>query len=55
MTVVAAFAGPIRERPAAVRRETSLPESSGGGAPPGPARVAVWWSEMSPTAGTHLA
>ena len=55
MTVVAAFAGQIRARPAAVRHETSLPASSGGGAPPGSARVAVWWPEMSPTTGTRLA
>ena len=39
VAVAAAFAGPIRTRPAAVGREISRRWSSGGGAPPFTARV----------------
>ena len=37
------FSGQISARPASVGRETSQSASSGGGAQPCPARVAVWW------------
>ena len=39
LAAAATFAGPIRARPAAVSREILRPRSSGGGAPPCPARV----------------
>ena len=39
------FAGPIRERPTAVRREISPVWSSRGGAPPRPACVHGGWLE----------
>ena len=55
VAAVAAFAGPIRARPAAVGREISRRWSSGGGSPPWLARVARWWLETSPTAKTCLA
>ena len=42
------FAGPIRARPAAARREISQAWSSGGGAPPRPARVHDGLSESPP-------
>ena len=38
------IAGPIRERPAAVGRETWPARPSGSCAPPCLARVALWWS-----------
>ena len=44
-----------RPDPGEVHHETSRTASSSSGAPPGPARVAVWWPKMSPTAGTRLA
>ena len=50
-----AFVGLIRARPASVGREISRRWSSGGGAPPCPARVARWWPEASLTTKTHLA
>ena len=39
VAAAAKFAGPIHKRPAAVSCEISKPISSGGGAPPCPARV----------------
>ena len=36
------FSGQMPVRPASVGREISRPASSGGGAPPRPARVARW-------------
>ena len=45
VAAAAAFAGPIRGRPAAVGREISRPRSSGGGAPPCSACVQCWWPE----------
>ena len=42
------FAGPIRARPAAAGREISPAWSSGGGAPPRPARVHCGWPEWPP-------
>ena len=39
------FAGQIRARPAAARREISQSWSSGGGAPPRPTRVHDGWAE----------
>ena len=39
VAAAAAFAGPIRARPAAVSREILRSRLSGGGAPPCPARV----------------
>ena len=42
------FAGPIRARPAAGRSEISQAWSSGGGAPPRPARVHGGWPESPP-------
>ena len=53
MGAAAVFAGPIRERPAADGREISQRRSSGGGAPPCPARVQWWWPESAPTAETR--
>ena len=50
MAVAATFAGPIRVRLAAVGRETWPAGSSGGGAPPWPARVAGGWPVTPPTA-----
>ena len=55
VVAAAAFASPIRARPAAVGREISRIWSSGRGAPPWPTRVARWWPEASPTAKTLLA
>ena len=52
---VAALAGPIRARLAAVGREMSRPRSSGGGAPPCPALVQCWWPESAPTVETRSA
>ena len=46
----AEFVGHIRERPAAVGRETWPTGSSGGGAPPWLARVAGGWPVAPPTA-----
>ena len=42
------FAGPIRARPAAARREISPTWSFGGGAPPRLARVHNGWPESLP-------
>ena len=53
VAAAAAFAGPIRVRPAGVGREISQPISSDGGAPPCPARVQCWWPESAPTAETR--
>ena len=55
VAAAAVFVSPIQARPAAVGREISRRWSSGGGAPPWPARVARWWPEASPTAKTRLA
>ena len=41
-TAAVVFSGQMPARPASVGREISRPASSGGGAPPRPARVA-WW------------
>ena len=49
------FAGPIPAHPTAVGREILWPRSSGGGAPPCPARVQLWWPELAPTAETRSA
>ena len=40
---VVVFSGQISARVASVGSEISRPASSGGGAPPRPARVALWW------------
>ena len=50
-----AFAGPIRARPVAIGHEISRRLSSGGGAPPWPARVTRGCPETSPTTKTRLA
>ena len=42
------FAGPIRARPTAARREISPEWSSGGDAPPRPAHVHCGWPESRP-------
>ena len=42
------FSGQIPARPVAVGREISRLNSSGGGAPPCLARVAVWWPVVPP-------
>ena len=42
------FSVQIPARPASVGREISRIASSGGGAPPCPARVAVWWPVVPP-------
>ena len=39
----------------AAGREISRRQSSSGGAPPWPVRVAMWWPESSPTAETRSA
>ena len=44
--------GPIRARPAAAGQEILSAASSGGGAPPWPARVKGGWPESPPTAET---
>ena len=44
---------PVRFR--RVRRRFSRPASSGGGAPPCPARVAVWWPVVPPLVQTPTA
>ena len=47
-------ADPIWARPVVVCREIWPERSSGGGAPPWPARVARGWQETPPTAKTRL-
>ena len=42
------FSDQIPARPASIGREISWPASSGGGAPPCPAHVAVWWPVVPP-------
>ena len=42
------FSGQIPARPASVGSEISRPASFGGGAPPRPARVALWWPVVPP-------
>ena len=55
MAAAAVFADPIWTRPAVVRREILPARSSGGGAPPWPARVARGWPKTPLTAKTRLA
>ena len=45
---VVVFSDQIPARPASVGREISRPASSGGGAPPRPVRVALWWPMVPP-------
>ena len=49
------FSGQIPARPASVGREISQSASSGGGAPPFSARVAVWWPVVPPFVQTPTA
>ena len=42
------FSGQILTRPASVGSEISRPASSGGDAPPRPARVVLWWPVVPP-------
>ena len=55
VAAAAAFASPIRARPAAVGHEISWLRSPGGGAPTWVARASRGWPEKSPTAKTRLA
>ena len=55
VAAAAAFAGLIWASPAVVRSEIWPARSSGGGAPPWPARIARGWLETPPTAKTRLA
>ena len=55
VAATAAFAGPIRARPAAVGHEIWPARSPRRAPPPWPARVQGWWPESSPTAKTRLA
>ena len=54
VAAAAVFASPIWARPVVVRREILPTTSSGGGAPPWPARVASGWPMSPPTAKTRL-
>ena len=47
------FGSSIPVRPTAVGLEILPPRSSGGGAPPCPARVQYWWLESALTAETR--
>ena len=49
------FSCQIPACPASVGREISWPTSSGGSAPPCPARVAVWWPVVPPLVQTPTA
>ena len=55
VAAAAVFAGPIRARLEVAGREISRRQSSSGGAPPWPVRVARWWPESTPTAETRMA
>ena len=55
VAAAAAFASPIRARPAAVGHEISRPRSPGGGTLTWVAHVSRRWLEKSPTAKTRLA
>ena len=52
---IAVFAGPIQARLEAAGSEISRRRSSGGDAPPLPARVARLWPESAPMAKTRTA
>ena len=47
--------GPIMARPVAVGREILPAESSGCGAPPSLARVALWWPVVPPLVQSPMA
>ena len=55
VAAAAAFAGPIRARPAAVGHEILPARSPGGGTPTWVACASRGWPETSPTAKTRLA